>query len=122
MKRQTKQREILNRVMLDSQEALSAQEFYELAKKQLPKLGLATIYRTINSWLEEEFIKPVCLPNNVTKYEAIKRGHRHYFQCERCEGTFGLKTCSGNFQKMLPEGFILKGHEVILYGLCSSCA
>ena len=122
MQRQTRQRALLEEILTTSPQALSAQELFELAKERCPGLGLATIYRTINTWVENGEVKAIHLPNSATKYEAVQKGYRHYFQCENCAKTFGLSTCSGNFSKMLPEGFILKAHEVILYGLCSSCA
>jgi Fur family ferric uptake transcriptional regulator len=100
---------------------LSAKEILDEGKKQLPKLGLATVYRAIESLLEEGFLVEVFLPGSSKRYEKKNLGHHHFFQCFQCDKAFGVSGCPGSFPQMTPKGFQVEGHEVILYGRCALC-
>lgn len=100
---------------------LSAKEILEEGKKKAPHLGSATVYRAIESLLQEGFLVEVFLPGNSKRYEKKGLGHHHFFQCFDCDRAFGVGGCPGSFSQMAPKGFKVMGHEVILYGRCDSC-
>lgn len=121
MERRTPQRHILRNVFKKAARPLSAQEALIEAKKTLPRLGLATAYRAINEMLEEGFLNVVSLPGDFQRFEISKREHHHFFQCNACDKVYDVEGCPGNIPKVVPQGFHLESHELILYGVCQSC-
>lgn len=101
---------------------LSVPELFEAASRRVDGLGVATVYRAINSLLESGLIEAVEIPGEPTRYERSDKGHHHHFQCERCDRVFDIDGCLDNLRRLLPPRFKLSGHAVTLYGLCASCA
>jgi Fur family ferric uptake transcriptional regulator len=91
------------------------------ARQAAPRLGIATVYRTIRNMLGEGTLAVVRIPGEVPRYELRRQDHRHYFRCRRCRGVFALQGCPGNFNAIVPRGFSLEDHELVLYGACRRC-
>lgn len=121
--RATKQRDAIRQVLLDAGRPLSPAEILELGQAQVENLALATVYRTIRLLVEAGDIRPVELPGEPARYEPRVPGrHHHYFQCDACGRVFEVEGCPGKLESLLPPGFSLSGHEVVLYGKCAECA
>lgn len=121
MERKTPQRNILRLVFKKAGRPMSAQEAFQEAKQAMPKLGLATAYRVIKEMLDEKFLKVVSLPGDAQRFEVTRQDHHHYFHCTQCNKVFDVVGCPGNMAKVVPPGFQLHSHELILYGLCDRC-
>ena len=52
--------------------------------------------------------------------KEIVAGVEH-FECRKCARVFEVHGCPGNLKPLVPDGFTLEDHEVILYGLCAEC-
>ncbi len=98
-------------------------QIHEGAIRELPGLGIATVYRTIKSLLEEGEIVVVELPGEEPRYEPAGRGHHHHFRCRVCEQTFDLAVCPVGMPRgtTLPGGYTVEDHSLTLYGRCSAC-
>lgn len=108
--------------MLDvADRPLSPQEVLGHAKQTVPGLGLATVYRTLKSLAEEQWIVPVPLPGQAPHYERAGKAHHHHFHCRGCLGVFEVEGCPGNLKSLAPQGFKVEGHELVLYGVCRDC-
>ena len=94
----------------------------ELARKRVPALGVATVYRAINQWVEAGWLVPVLLPGEPARYEQAGKHHHHHFRCRRCGGVFEVEGCPAGLRKMVPRGFKLESHDLVLAGLCAQCA
>jgi Fur family ferric uptake transcriptional regulator len=121
--RNTRQREIIVAVIGEAQGPLTVPEILERAKRTLPGLGVATVYRAIKLLLEDRKIQPVILASGETRYESTGLGHHHHFHCRLCGDVYDLEECpvsvpSGKYK----HGFIVEDHELTLYGICASCA
>lgn len=101
---------------------LGPQEVVALAQADVPRLGLATVYRTIRGLVEEGWLAPVALPGEPTRYERAGKHHHHHFQCRACGKAFELEECVVDLDFRLPRGFVLDDHELVLYGRCDGCA
>ena len=93
----------------------------QLALGEVPRLGLATVYRNIRRLTDEGQLHVVKLPGEPDRYEVAGKHHHHHFHCRICDGVFEVETCAGDFSAMTPAGFRLESHEVILYGVCPGC-
>jgi len=123
MQRDTIQRSAIRAVFEGATRPLSPEEVLDKARKIVPKLGQATVYRALNAMQQEDLIVPVEIPGHAARYERAGLQHHHHFVCSSCEKVFELSGCSyaGDGESHLPAGFTVEGHEVILYGQCRAC-
>jgi Fur family ferric uptake transcriptional regulator len=101
---------------------LGAMEVLELARRVVPGLGAATVYRALASLLEEGVLTVVHLPGQAPRYERAGKDHHHHFHCRGCGRAFELEGCTEGVQALAPAGFRVEGHEIVLSGLCPGCA
>lgn len=120
--RNTSQRRAIRDAIEHADRPLDANEVLAAAQGDTDSLGMATVYRTLKLGVEEGWLAPVDLPNAPTRYEMAGKKHHHHFECRSCAKVFEVHGCPGNLKPLVPEGFTLEDHEVILYGLCSECA
>ena len=122
MVRNTRQRAIIREVLEKADRPLGAQEVLTEAQEQMEGLGIATVYRTIKGLVEEARLVPVELPGEPPRYELGGKDHHHHFHCKDCGKMYELEGCVENLRKLIPKGFRITGHEVLLYGACAHCS
>lgn len=122
MARKTEQRAAVRRVLLEAQRPLSAHEVWESARLYVVRLGIATVYRSLNRLLEAEWLAAVHLPGEPARYEVAGKAHHHHFHCRHCNRVFEVPECISDLGRMTPAGFVLDDHDVVLYGRCRECA
>ncbi|MCG8456785.1 MAG: transcriptional repressor [Holophagales bacterium] len=120
--RNTKQRQAILGAFGRSARPLAPQEVLGLAAAEVPRLGLATVYRNIRVLEEEGVLARVELPGAPDRYELAGKGHHHHFHCRDCDRVFDVQGCPRAIAELTPAGFRLHSHEVILYGQCDDCA
>ena len=122
MERKTSQRAALLKAFEQSGRPLSPQEALELARPNAAGLGIATVYRNLKSLAARGVLKTVPLPGESTaRYELCGKAHHHHFHCRLCHQVYEVEGCPGNIKPLVPRGFLLEDHEVVLYGLCAEC-
>lgn len=122
MERKTVQRQAILDVLKKSKRPLAIQDILKTAQKECAGLGIATVYRNLKAMLEDETISIVEMPGSAVFYELSGSKHHHHFSCTKCKKVFDVSACKFNFEKILPAGFQLSGHEILLSGLCDRCA
>lgn len=122
MLRTTKQRVAIRAVFEQAGRPLGPSEVLESVTRELEGVGLATVYRAIKSMMDEGALVSVDLPGEPARYEMAGKRHHHHFHCRSCGGVYDLPGCPANIRQLIPRGFRLTGHEVLLYGECASCA
>lgn len=122
MERDTAQRRAIRAALIAADRPLSPAEVLDLAQEEVPTLGVATVYRNLKGFVEEGWLTVVDLPAEAPRYEIAGKKHHHHFMCRRCDRVFELTGCPGNLQSVVPRGFALEDHEVVLYGRCEACA
>lgn len=121
MERNTKQRDAIREVFERTARPLGPTEVLEAGRAHVAGLGIATVYRTINSLVESGWLVPVELPGEAPRYERSGAAHHHHFRCRACDRVFEIEGCPGDLSELTPRGFVLEAHEVVLYGLCATC-
>ena len=121
--RNTRQREAILEVIQAAEGPLNVAAILERCRASVPRLGLATVYRTIGLLREAGSIIEVLLPGEEPHFEPAHRGHHHHFCCRACNRVFELETCPVGIPagSVLPGGFRVEDHHLTLYGLCASC-
>nr|WP_161883309.1 Fur family transcriptional regulator [Deinococcus alpinitundrae] len=119
----TRQREVISRLLSAAEGPLSVPELHGRALSELPSLGVATVYRTLKL-LQEQGAAHIVTLDGENLYEASGRGHHHHFSCRTCGRVFTLSTCPLALPPgtVYPGGFVVEAHEVTLYGQCPACA
>ncbi len=123
MQRQTSQRTAIETVFRATKRPLAPQEILDAARDEVPTLNLATVYRTLKRMVEDRFLHPVELPGEPARYELQEAAdkHHHHFRCGTCDSVFDLKGCVNGLSKLLPAGFHMSGHDIVIYGDCRAC-
>ena len=117
----TRQKLVLGQVFERTERPLTAIEICRLAKRRIPKLGLATVYRALRQFVSEGQIRVVEIPGVPPHYESAARHHHHFFLCQRCKQLFDLIGCVRGVGALAPRGFRVQEHEIVLYGQCAAC-
>ena len=120
--RHTRQRDAIHSAFAAAGRPLSPQEALELARRTVPQLGIATVYRSIARLLADGTLVSVELPGSPSRYELAGLSHHHHFHCGSCGRVYDLPGCPGNMERLIPSGFKLERHELVLYGNCAGCS
>lgn len=121
MERNTRQRGAIRRAFQRADRPLSTSEVLELARAEVGRLGIATVYRNIRAMVDEGWLATVDLPGQASRYELHGKPHHHHFHCRSCDRVFDVPGCSPDLGAGLPEGFRIETHEVVLFGTCQDC-
>jgi len=96
----------------------TADEIYEVLKKEIPAISKATVYNTLRLFLEKQIVQLINLEKNEARYDSTLSWHGH-FKCLSCGQIYdvGIEKLElsglGNYQ-------VLEKH-LDLKGLCPSC-
>lgn len=121
MQRDTAQRRAIRKVFSAQNRPLTPQEILDSAQQFVPRMGLATVYRTLKSLTESHDLAVVDVPGEPQRYELSGKGHHHHFSCRTCGRMFEMDGCPGDLQNLVPRGFVMEDHEVFIYGRCREC-
>lgn len=124
MQRQTSQRVAIEAAFSTAGRPLGPQEILVAARKQVPSLNLATVYRALKRMVADGALRPVELPGEPARYElrSVAERHHHHFRCRGCDAVFDLQGCVAGLKRLAPKGFRVTGHDIVLYGSCPVCS
>ena len=118
----TAQRETIISEFLRAGGHLSAEELFRMVKKKAAGVGLASVYRTINSLVEAGLAMERRFLDRTSVYELHEPGHHHdHLICLKCRKIFEFENeAIEDQQRKVAEGlgFALKDHKLELYGWC----
>jgi Fur family ferric uptake transcriptional regulator len=122
IRRRTTQRDAIYRVLTGSGRPLSVTEIHTLARDKSAGLGIATVYRNLKLLQREGEIVAVNLPGHPPRWEMAPERHHHHFLCLSCDKLFEVPGCPEGLRRLLPEGYTLEEHDILLRGRCDVCA
>ncbi len=120
-RRNTRQRDAIRSAVETAGRPLSPAEVLDAAKETVPALGIATVYRNLKMLQDEGEVVAVELPGDGVRYEMSGLHHHHHFSCSACGRVFDVEGCPGNLDRLVPAGFKLERHEVLMFGRCAEC-
>jgi len=121
IKRDTQQKSAIHKALHDAGRPLSPAEVFELARIEVTGLGMATVYRNLKALQLEGQIIPVELPGQTSRWEIARENHHHHFLCRTCDKMFEIQDCPRGLKGLLPSGYTLEQHDILLKGLCDIC-
>ncbi len=120
----TGQRRAVLAVIASSGERLSPAEVYEKAKAACPRIGLTTVYRTLDILVELGAVRLVHLDEGCHSYAPATEGHHHHLVCSGCGSVVEFEGC--DLSPLLNAvasrtGFEIEDHWLQLFGRCPAC-
>lgn len=123
----TPQRRIVLETLLENPEQhLSAEEVYAYAREKDPEIGLATIYRSLDLLDELNIVHKMNFGDGRSRYELthLHSHHHHHLVCLDCNQIFEVKEdllteLEDKIEKDLE--FTIVDHRVQFYGYCKDC-
>ncbi len=119
--RNTPQKRAIEEAFKQCNRPLTVPEAHALARQTCARLGVATVYRSVNRLVESGWLKEVCLPNQPIRYERASLGHHHHFHCQECKQVMDSKATYTDIALDVPDGFQVIRHELTFYGICPDC-
>ncbi|MGH7884789.1 MAG: Fur family transcriptional regulator [Thermodesulfobacteriota bacterium] len=120
----TPQRLAVIHVLHSCKKYLSIIEILDCVKELLPKTGLATIYRTLDMFVELGLIMRLHFLDGCHSYTISPKDHSHQMVCTICDTVFNFSDCPVeglNSSILQQKGFKVNKHFVQLFGECADC-
>ncbi len=103
---------------------LSPQELYRSLLKKQKKIGLTSIYRSLDLFESLGIVFKIINGSSV-KYKLCElEDHHHHIVCKTCGHVVELNFCdiSGWSEKVMEStGYEVTDHQLNFYGFCKTC-
>lgn len=122
--RSTWQRRAVFAELDSSEEFRSAQEIHEALSRSGDRVGLATVYRTLQSLVDSGEADTVQSDGGETVYRRCSSTHHHHLVCRRCGATVEIEGPTVErwaAQVAAEHGYAEVSHTLELFGLCRDC-
>jgi Fur family ferric uptake transcriptional regulator len=103
----------------------SAQEIHASLRESGHRIGLTTVYRSLQSLADAEEVDVLRTDDGEATYRACSAGHHHHLVCRRCSRTVevegrAVETWADRVAR--EHGFVDVAHTVEVFGTCPTCA
>ena len=121
----TAQRDDIAKVFFATSEHLSVEELHAAVKKVNPRVGYATVYRTLKLLKEIGLADERHFDDGQARYEPTEAEEQHdHIICQRCGKI--VEFNSEELEKLQERiarflGFVVSRHRMELYGICAEC-
>jgi len=123
--RSTSQRRLVSEVFFKTSGHHSIDDVLAMVRAKDPKVGYATVYRTMKLLVECGLANERQFGETVTRFEiALHDQHHDHLICVECKRIVEFEDDGiEELQKKLAEkyGFSLLSHKHELYGICAEC-
>lgn len=91
---------------------------------QLPDIGRATVYRTLEILASVDLLTRLLQPGGHPAYVIGQPGHRHHLVCSNCGRVVAFTDCPVDtlVQELVRDtDYAIEGHHLELFGRCPQC-
>lgn len=121
--RMTNQREIILRELINSQRHLAADELYDIVKKIMPRISLATVYRNLEILSEAGIIGKLEISGRQKRFDYDPSEHDHIY-CMVCHRVDNLEMAHKGLtteEFAAAVGYSITGYRLEIVGICPEC-
>jgi len=123
--RQTRQRLAVAAALDQCDEFMSAQQLHELLGQQGNRVGLTTVYRSLQALADAGDVDVLVTDDGETVYRRCSSEHHHHLVCRECGRT--VEIAGPAVEKWADSiaaehGFTGISHTLELFGRCPDCS
>lgn len=124
--RVTRQRRAVGSALDDTDGFRSAQQIHELLRLRGDKVGLTTVYRTLQAMADAEEVDVLRADDGEALYrQCTSGGHHHHLVCRSCGLTVeveGPAVENWTDRMAAVHGFSDVSHTLEIFGVCDACS
>lgn len=123
--RPTRQRTAVAEALDSFTDFRSAQEIHTLLGQRGEKVGLATVYRTLQRMSEAGDVDAVRTEDGEALWRRCSASHHHHLVCRSCGAAVEVEgPAVERWTRAIAEehGFAEVSHTLEIFGLCRDCA
>ncbi|GGG81220.1 peroxide-responsive transcriptional repressor PerR [Paenibacillus radicis (ex Gao et al. 2016)] len=121
--RMTPQRHAILSYLMDATSHPTADEIYKALSPNFPSMSVATIYNNLRLFVEAGLVRELTYGDDSSRFDADLSDHYHAI-CKDCgqivdfhyPPLLEVERAASNI-----TGFVVEGHRMEIYGVCSSC-
>lgn len=119
----TKARIEILKIVLEQKECLTAEKIFGLCREENININLSTVYRTLDSFHENDIVDKCLLESGVASYKIHKNTHKHLLECDICHKEVEMPCPIGQIEELIKSqtGFTLTEHNIEIKGICKEC-
>lgn len=123
--KRSSKRDLIVSVFLEQEGHLSADDLFDLVRQRDPRIGRATVYRTLQWMVEAGLARKVDFGEGRFRFEHSYRHPRHFHLiCKSCNRSF--EFLSSDIELLIEEisaerGFAPRQSVLQVYGTCEEC-
>jgi Fur family ferric uptake transcriptional regulator/Fur family peroxide stress response transcriptional regulator len=122
--RATSQRLVMHRLLRERDRHLSAEQLLDESSRRLPGISLPTVYATLELFEDMGVVRRVNGGGGTLLWDTRADDH-HHLVCRRCGAIEDIEVSldlAGARRSASRAGFTADHAEVVVSGLCASCA
>lgn len=123
--RNTRQRSAVSALLSDVEGFHSAQDLHAMLRARGERVGLTTVYRTLQSLADAGEIDVMRPPGGEQLYRRCSRGHHHHLVCRHCGRAVeveGPAVEDWAERVAARHGYADVSHTMEIFGNCPDCA
>ncbi len=121
----SRKRDLVVKAFLKARGHVSAEELYDRVKKQDPRIGYTTVYRTLKMIADSGLAKVTDLGDKVKRYERrVGREYHAHLICSQCGHSLEvfdpeIEALTANLSKR--QRFVPANQCFEIFGICAQC-
>lgn len=124
-RRLTAQRLLVAEALRKADRTVGAVELYDTLRRSNPRIGRATVFRTLDLLVEMGLAQRFEGDGHVHLYTSCKPAHHHHLVCRRCGSSADIddaevETLIASVRRR--HGFAVDHGSLDFYGMCATCA
>jgi Fur family ferric uptake transcriptional regulator len=122
--RVTRQRLLVANALAGSGRQLTAEQLYRSLRRQVPGIGRATVFRTLETLVDAGVARRLELDGHVYAYVACLPEHHHHLACTRCGRVEEIDEAyvTPIARRLAADlGFEIDDARLDFYGRCAAC-
>jgi Fur family ferric uptake transcriptional regulator len=104
---------------------VTAQQLYDRLRQRGSRIGMATVYRTLDALADARIVEPLAHFRDALCYRVCREGHHHHLVCSQCHSIVELRDCELEeplARAAAAHGFVATSHHLEVTGVCAACA
>lgn len=111
---------LILKYLIENQCHPTVDQIFISLRPAIPSLSKATVYNTLNAFIEAKLVRPLTIEDKETRYDIVMENHGH-FKCSACGGIVNFAVDIDRFVADDLREFHITAKNVYFDGLCPAC-